>query len=32
VADQTDVYVTGGNRAVDLLWAAGQGTWRSKPI
>jgi hypothetical protein len=32
VADQTDVFVTGSNGAVNLLWASGQGTWHSKPI
>jgi hypothetical protein len=32
VAGQTDVFVTGANGAVDLLWASGQGVWRSAPI
>jgi hypothetical protein len=32
VAGQTDVFVTGANGAVELLWARGRGVWRGVPI
>jgi hypothetical protein len=32
VANRTDVFVTGTNGAVDLLWARGRGAWHGVPL